>query len=264
MSAVFDRPSLWNRARPIWTGFDVPARAGCRAARRRRPDDDVFGGLRPRQPLPGPRPQHAAGAAGALRHRPGAAAAAHEARDSPLRGRPAAVAGDGAARPGHHQEGSDALAQHRHHDPAERDHEDRHAAHAGVVVPAPRGPAARARLRHRHAAAARAGGVHRQATRPGHGDPRALGRPVRHLLRRPVVEAHPAGDAARRGGHHRRHRLRGKDLPARRQMAAAARLPEEPRLHVARPDDPTRSARAFTSSRARSPSARAAPPARAS
>ena len=24
MSAVFDRPSLWQRARPVWTGFDIP------------------------------------------------------------------------------------------------------------------------------------------------------------------------------------------------------------------------------------------------
>ncbi len=24
MSAVFDRPSLWQRARPTWSGFDVP------------------------------------------------------------------------------------------------------------------------------------------------------------------------------------------------------------------------------------------------
>ena len=24
MNAVFDRPSLWRRARPVWTGFDIP------------------------------------------------------------------------------------------------------------------------------------------------------------------------------------------------------------------------------------------------
>ena len=44
--------------------------------------------------------------------------------------------------------------------------------------------------------------------------------------------------------------LGGADLPAGRQVAAAARLPEEPRLHAARPDARTRSARASTSSRA--------------
>ncbi|MGZ5186142.1 MAG: rod shape-determining protein RodA, partial [Caldimonas sp.] len=27
MSAVFDKPSLWQRARPLWTGFDVPLAA---------------------------------------------------------------------------------------------------------------------------------------------------------------------------------------------------------------------------------------------
>ena len=47
------------------------------------------------------------------------------------------------------QEGRDALAQRRRDDPAERDPEDRHAADARLVVPAPRGPAARARLRDR-------------------------------------------------------------------------------------------------------------------
>ena len=112
--------------------------------------------------------------------------------------------------------------------------------------------------------AARAGRHHRQAARPRHGDPGPLGRPLRDLLRRPVVEADHPGDDDRGGGHHRGRRLGREDLPARRQVADAARLPEEPRLHPARPDHRSRSARASTSSRARSRSARAAPPARAS
>ena len=37
-------------------------------------------------------------------------------------------------------------------------------------------------------------------------------------------------------GDHRGRGLGGPDLPARRQVADAARLPEEPRLHPARPD----------------------------
>ena len=48
------------------------------------------------------------------------------------------------------------------------------------------------------AAAAGAGRPDRQAARPRHRDPGALGRPVRDLLRRPVVEADHAGAAARR------------------------------------------------------------------
>ena len=24
MSAIFDRPSMWQRSRPLWTGFDGP------------------------------------------------------------------------------------------------------------------------------------------------------------------------------------------------------------------------------------------------
>ena len=57
------------------------------------------------------------------------------------------------------------------------------------------GAAARARLPDRRRAAAGAGRPHRQAARPRHRDPGALGRPLRDLLRRPVVEADRSGAA---------------------------------------------------------------------
>ncbi len=84
--------------------------------------------------------------------------------------------------------------------------------------------------------AARAGRLRRQAARPRHRDPGPLGGPLRDLLRRPVVEADRAGRARGRSGDHGGGRLGGEDLPARRQVADAARLPEAPRLHAARPD----------------------------
>ena len=83
----------------------------------------------------------------------------------------------------------------------------------------------------------RAGGADRQAARPGHRDPGAVGRPLRDLLRRPVVEADRAGAGARRRRRSRRIVLSRRPIcAARREVAGAARLPEAPRLHAARPD----------------------------
>ena len=152
----------------------------------------------------------------------------------------------------HHEEGRDALAQRRRRDPAERDPEDRDAADAGLVVPAPRRPAARARLRRsRWLLLLRAGRADRQAARPRHRDPGALGRPVRDLLRRAVVEADHPGAAGRRRSAITavvvsRGAASASPTSSGRCCATTRRTASAP--CSTRP--PTRSARASTSSRA--------------
>ncbi len=94
-----------------------PAAAGGAGAGSAGHGDDVFGRLRPRQPLCRPRPQHAAGGGADVHRRPGAAAAA----DGP--GCAAVCLGRGPAgghrAVRHHQEGRHTLAQRGHGDPAQ-------------------------------------------------------------------------------------------------------------------------------------------------
>ena len=58
MSAVFDSRSLWQRARPIFTGYDVPLVLAVGPAGPGRAGDDVLGRVRSRHALRRPRPQH--------------------------------------------------------------------------------------------------------------------------------------------------------------------------------------------------------------
>ena len=238
MSAVFDAPSLWQRAA---AGVHRLRRAARRspiaAARRRRPGDDVLGRLRPRHALRRPRPQHAARARRAVRRRADPAAAA-DALAVPLYvvGVALLVA---TALPGIGITKKGATRW----------------LNVGVVIQPSEilkiaMPLMLAWWFQRRegqlraldfviagAAAAGAGRPDRQAARPRHRDPGAVGRPVRDLLRRAVVEADRAGAGARRASAITAIVVvRGRDLPARRQVADAARLPEEPRLHPARPD----------------------------
>ena len=112
------------------------------------------------------------------------------------------------------KKGATPLALDRRHDPAERDHEDRDAVDARVVVPATRRPAACARLPDRDDPGPGTGRLHRQAARPGHRDPGAVGRALRDLLRRPVVEADRPGGPPGGRGDHGGHRVRRPHLPA--------------------------------------------------
>ena len=200
MSAVLQRPSLWQRLKPVFIGFDLwlALAVACLAALglvtmysagfdhgTRFVDHGrnmllALGVLFLVAQVP---PQRL--------HEPGRAAVPA--------GRGAADR-HGAAGLRHHQEGRDALAQRRHGDPAQRDHEDRHAADAGLVVPAPRGPVARARLRAwpRLLLLLPVGLIMKQ---PDLGTSLLVlvGRAVRDLLRRAVVEADRAGAGAGRG-----------------------------------------------------------------
>ena len=103
----------------------------------------------------------------------------------------------------------------------------------------------------RGAAPAGAGRPDRQAARPGHRDPGALGRPLRDLLRRAVVAADPAGAAASARSaitavvvSERPH------LPARRRSGRCCTTTRRTASAPCSTRRTTRSARASTSSRA--------------
>ena len=235
VSVVFEQPSPWQRLRPVFSGLRPAADAGHADAGRHRPGHHVFGRLRPRHALRRPWPQHAAGAGCAVRGGPGTAAEAAAPGGAAVRGGRRAAGGDGPAGHRHHQEGRHALAQCRHRDPAQRDPQDRRAADAGLVVPEARRAAARDRLPGGRRAAAAAGGAGGQAARPGHVAADPVRRPLRDLLRRPVLAPGAAGAAAGCGGHQRRGAGRTHDLRRRCALAGAARIPAAPHLHPARP-----------------------------
>ena len=133
--------------KPMFVGFDLLAGAGRGLPGRDGPGDDVLRRLRPWHALRRPRPQHAARAGRAAGGLAGAAAEADEPGRAAVPGRAGTADGDGAARRRPDQEGRDALARRRHGHPAQRDHEDRHAADAGLVVPAARRASCAGRLR---------------------------------------------------------------------------------------------------------------------
>jgi hypothetical protein len=150
MSAVFEKPSWPRRLLPMVQGlvtmYSVGFDHGTRFVDHGR--NMLLAAMHPVR-----------GGAGAAAAPDGAGGAAVH------RGRGAA-GGHRAVR--HHQEGRHALAQPGHGDPAQRAPEDRHAADAGLVVPAREGQLRVPDFRGGGAAAAGAGGPGGQAARPGH------------------------------------------------------------------------------------------------
>ncbi|CAA9423998.1 MAG: Rod shape-determining protein RodA, partial [uncultured Ramlibacter sp.] len=203
-------------------------------ARLRGTADDVLVGLRPWQPLHGPRSQHADRGHHHVRGGPGATTAAHEPGRAALhRG---CVAADRRCDLRHHQEGRPALDQRRHRHPAQRDPEDRHAADAGLVVPeAGRAPAADG-LRDGRGDPGGARRPDHEAAGPGHvaaGHGRGA---VGDLLCGAVLEADHPADRPGPGGPGADDHLRGEPVRRGQSLADPARLPAATHLHLARPE----------------------------